>query len=190
MAAEVHDHARLLWGLKSGDDCTAILASCRPGITVNILTGPPAHRADDRTLVGRFLQSEGRKVVCGATTAKIVGQRLGVSLEVEQSESLIAPPTYRLKGVDLVTEGAVTLNQAYNILDEDPTEYEEESGVTHLCDLLHGADRVNIFLGMARNPASGDIAFRQQGILPRIKVVPLLAERLRQQGKLVVVEKF
>jgi hypothetical protein len=141
-------------------------------------------------LVGRFLQSEGRKVVCGATTAKIVGQRLGVSLEVEQSESLIAPPTYRLKGVDLVTEGAVTLNQAYNILDEDPTEYEEESGVTHLCDLLHGADRVNIFLGMARNPASGDIAFRQQGILPRIKVVPLLAERLRQQGKLVVVEKF
>jgi hypothetical protein len=188
LASGVHDWARGLWGAKAGDDCTAIVASCRPGRTVNILTGPPAHRAHDRPLVAKFLQSDGAKVVCGATTAKIVGQKMGVTVQVEQSASLISPPAYKLRGIDLVTEGAVTLNQAYNILDEDPAEYSEESGVTHLCELLHHADRVNIFLGKARNPASADIAFRQQGILPRTTVVPLLAEKLRQRGKLVVLE--
>lgn len=189
LVSEVHDHARMLWGGKRGDDCTAVIAACRPGRIVNLLTGPPANRADDRAVISAFLRSEGAKVVCGATTAKLVGERLGIGLEVEQSQSLIAPPAYRLSGIDLVTEGAVTLNQAYNIIDEDPAGYAEESGVTDLCELLRSADRVNIILGRARNPASDDIAFRQQGILPRTKVVPRLALKLRHQGKLVVLEE-
>lgn len=187
---EVHAQARRLWRPSSGDDCTVVLALCRPGVTVNLLTGPPARRTDDRTLVGRFLKSEGVKVVCGATTARLVGQRLGVSLQVDEGESGIAPPAYRLPGIDLVTEGAVTLNQVFNILDEDPQDCPEESGVTRLCRLLRNADRVNVFLGTARNPATGDIAFRQQGILPRTTIVPLLVERLRQQGKFVTLETF
>ncbi len=190
LASEVHDRARGLWGARARDDCTAIVASCRPGRTVNVFTGPPAHRVHDRALVAKFLQSDGAKVVCGATTAKIVGQKMGTTVEVEESVSLITPLAYRLRGIELVTEGAITLNQVYNILDEDPVEYTEASGVTQLCALLHGADRINIFLGRARNPASNDISFRQQGILPRTKVVPLLAEKLRQRGKLVVLEEF
>jgi hypothetical protein len=78
----------------------------------------------------------------------------------------------------------------FNILDDDPEEYSEESGVTRLCRLLREADRVNIFLGTARNPAAGDLAFRQQGILPRTTIVPLLVDKLRRQGKLVTLEEF
>jgi hypothetical protein len=188
LAAEVHDRARRLWKAHAGDDCTAIMACCRPGRIVNILSGPPTDRASDRAVIARFLRADGAKVVCGATTAKIVGHCVGAPVQVEQATSLIAPPAYRLHGIDLVTEGAVTLNQAYNILDEDPAAYAEQSGVTKLCRLLLEADRINIFLGQARNPAAGDIAFRQQGILQRGKVVPLLAEKLRRQGKLVVLE--
>ena len=190
LATEVHDRARQLWGRQPGDDCTVVLASCRPGRTVNIFTGPPADRSRDREHAARLLRAEGAKVVCGATTAKIVAECAGAPLKVEQSKSLIAPPAYAIKGVDLVTEGAVTLNQAYNILDEDPASYAEQSGVTRLCELLRAADRVNVFLGRARNPASGDISFRQQGILPRATIVPLLADRLRNAGKLVVIEEI
>jgi hypothetical protein len=189
LADEVHDRARRLWRRQAGDDCTAIVASCRPGRTVNILSGPPASREHDRAVIARFLRNDGVKVVCGATTAKIVGRYNGSVVQVEQTTSLIAPPAYRLQGIDLVTEGAVTLNQAYNILDEDPAGYEEQSGVTQLCELLRDADRVNIFLGKAPNPASGDISFRQQGILQRTSVMPLLAEKLRRRGKLVVLEE-
>ena len=51
--------------------------------------------------------------------------------------------------MDLVTEGAVTLNQAYNVLDEDLCDFQEDSGVTELWRILQIADRVNIFVGRA-----------------------------------------
>ena len=76
----------------------------------------------------------------------------------------------------------MTLNQVYNIYDEDPTRYEEYTGVTRLCELLRSADRINLFVGQARNVAEGDISFRQQGILPRSKIVPLLTESSARPG--------
>ena len=103
-------------------------------------------------------------------------------------QSLVAPPRYEIPGIDLVTEGAVTLNQVFNVLDEDMAEFTEDSGVTELCALLHVADRVNITAGGAKNQASGDISFRQCGILTRAHILPLIAEKLRADGKLVVLE--
>lgn len=184
----VHRQARRLWGSKRGDDCTVCLAACREGRVVRVFTGPPANRAQDDAAVGEFLSGEGAKVVCGATTAQIVARRTGKPLHVRQdSLDTIAPPFYALEGIDLVTEGAVTLNQVFNILEEDAGRYEPNSGVTHLARLLKEADRIEFLVGRAPNLAGGDIAFRQQGILPRATIVPLLAERLQAAGKLVLV---
>jgi hypothetical protein len=185
----VHNEARRLW-VESGDDCTVITALCRRGQIVNILTGPPGASSSDVATVRRFMQSEGLKVVCGGTTAEIVARVLGESVVVETNPpSMVAPPRYEIPGVDLVTEGAVTLNQVYNVLDEDLANFTEDSGVTELCALLHVADRVNIFAGSAKNKASGDISFRQCGILTRENIVPLIADKLRTAGKLVVLER-
>ena len=81
----------------------------------------------------------------------------------------------------------MTLNQAYNILEEDPRDFTETSGVTELCVLLRSADRVNILAGKATNPASNDISFRQQGILSRRAIIPLIIDKLKQAGKLVTI---
>ncbi len=107
----------------------------------------------------------------------------------ENPQSLLAPPRYQIEGIGLVTEGAVTLNQLYNVLDEDPSAFEEVSGVTELHALVHAADRINIWIGGAENPATTDISFRQQGILSRHKILPLLAKKLQEMGKLVVVKE-
>jgi hypothetical protein len=185
---QVHREARRLWTV-GGDDCTAVMALCRRGQIVNILTGPPAHKSQDVAMVRRFMKAEGLKIVAGGTTAEIVARVLGHRMSVEQSpQSLVAPPRYEIEGVDLVTEGAVTLNQVYNLLDEDIRHLKEDSGVTELCALLQIADRVNIHMGTARSLADGDISFRQRGILTREAIVPLIADRLRAAGKLVVVE--
>lgn len=174
---------------RGGDDCTAALAYCRRGVILNLLTGPPADRARDAAVVRRWLDAPGLKVVCGGTTAEIVARQLGLPLSIEpHPSSLIAPPRYELPEIDLVTEGAVTLNQAYNLIDEDPAELREDSGVSELVSLLNAADRINIFFGQAENAAARDISFRQQGILTRRRLIPLLAERLRAAGKMVVVE--
>jgi hypothetical protein len=179
-----------LWGGKSHDDCTAVLVDCRPGRVLSLFTGPPIDRSRDDAIVTRFLSAPGLKAVCGATTAKLVQRVHGGKLIVDQSvSSPVAPPAYQLAGIDLVTEGAVTLNQVYNIWDENPAHLESNTGPTRLCRMLHDADRVNIWCGEATNAGNGDITFRQTGVLPRQKIVPLLVDRLRAAGKLVVEEQ-
>ncbi len=186
----VHDEARTLWGRAAGDDCTAVGVICRPGRTVTIFTGPPSAKNLDYRTARRFLLSDGVKVVCGATTAKIVAAHSGAPLDVEQdAKSVLAPPRYSIEGIDLVTEGAVTLTQVYNVLGENPDDFEEESGVSELAELLLSADRIEFIVGSAKNPASDSISFRQRGILSRDVIVPLIAEKLKAMGKLVVVGK-
>lgn len=189
LAQAVHDRARELWEGVGGDDVTVATVLARTGKTLNIFTGPPSAKAQDRPVVSRFLRMEGWKVVAGSTTAEIVAAFLDRELEVQQDvASQLAPPRYYLDGIDLVTEGAITLNQVYNILEEAPDELEEETGVTELYRLLHDADRINFIVGVARNPAHGDIIFRQRGLLTRTNIVPLLVEKLQHLGKLVTVE--
>jgi len=189
LPGELNGRARQHWGVRLGDDCTVVLARCRPGKQLSILTGPPCHPSMDEDFVARFLAGPGWKVVSGATTAKIVARHLGKPLEMDQDDrSMVAPPSYRVDGIDLVTEGAITLTQVYNILEEDPSRYEEWSGVTQFCDLLREADRVHFFVGTASNPANQSIAFQQKGVLPRTRTVPLIRDRLVKAGKLVVVD--
>ena len=186
----VMNQARKLWKKGLGDDCTVVQAMCRPGKTVNILTGPPADPKQDREVVRRFMMMEGAKVVSGGTTAAIVARHLGRQLLMETDpQSTLAPPRYHIEGVDLVTEGAVTLNQVYNVMDEDSGRFDEESGVTQLHELLRSADRIHLLHGTAINPATRDISFLQKGVLTRQSILPLLTEKLEQAGKLVIVEK-
>ena len=175
-------------GNVSRDDMTVVSAHCRPGRTLHILTGPPADKRHDADVVNRFLAADGTKVVCGATTAAIVARVSRRKLTIDREPaSLIAPPKYALAGIDLVTEGAVTLNQLCNILDVPEEDFEETNPVTELADLLARADRVNFILGRGANPANDSMGFRQQGIIKREAIVPVLAKKLRTRGKLVTV---
>ena len=171
-----------------GDDCSVVLAYCRNGQTLNIMTGPPSDKEIDHEIVRQFLALPGLKVVCGGTTAQIVAKYLGEPLQVEQEPtSTIAPPRYAINGIDLVTEGAITLNQMYNIMDEDISKLNEDSGVTELRLLLSVADRVNFVVGGAENNANNDISFLQRGVLSRKVIVPHIIEHLEKDGKLVTV---
>lgn len=172
-----------------GDDCSIVLAHCRNGQTLNILTGPPADREMDNEVVRQFLGLPGLKAVCGGTTAQIMAKYLDEPLQVEQEPtSTIAPPRYAIHGIDLVTEGAITLNQMYNIMDEDISKLNEDSGVTELRLLLGIADRVNFIVGGAENNANQDISFLQRGVLSRKVIIPHIVERLEKDGKLVTVK--
>ncbi|HNY10191.1 MAG TPA: SpoIIE family protein phosphatase [Candidatus Wallbacteria bacterium] len=176
---------------RRGDDTTCALISCRNGNVVNIMTGPPESRDDDAFIAKTFLESDGLKVVCGSSTAGIISRYSRKPLSVDNSsQSMIEPPKYEIEGIDLVTEGAVTLNQVYNILDEESENCDDKnSGVYTLYSLLIFADRINFFVGMSKNMAHSDIVFRQMGVLPRDVIVSLIAEKLRKKGKMVIVDQ-
>jgi hypothetical protein len=187
----VIDEARRLWANELGDDLSVSLIYCRKGNVVNILTGPPSDTSLDSFVVNNFLANDGLKIVCGASTAKIVARVVNKEFQINPNfKSEIAPPDYEIDGIDLVTEGAITLNQLYNVWDENSDKLEKDSPVTVLYSLLNVADRVNIYLGKSKNPASEDISFVQQGILKRDKIVKLLAEKLITEQKLVQIEEF
>ncbi|MFA5418433.1 MAG: SpoIIE family protein phosphatase [Bacteroidales bacterium] len=184
----VHRKAREFWGKAHGDDCTTVLALCRRGITVNVITGPPANKQHDQRFVESFNQMQGIQVVCGGTTSTMVARELKRSLEItENTINTLSPPSYKIDHITLVTEGVITLNQVYNLLGEDTDDLINESAVYELNALLTNADRIHLWIGSSSNPGVGHIQFLQQGILPRKKIVPLIAEKLRSMGKLVVV---
>ncbi|NLO91478.1 MAG: SpoIIE family protein phosphatase [Elusimicrobia bacterium] len=182
--------AEKLCGGDCKDDATAAFYSVRAGNTVHILTGPPANSADDWRFVSQFIGSHGSKAVCGSTTAEIFSRISGAPLRISESANPFEPPESFIDGADMVTEGALTLNQLYNIMDEPTARLDPASPVSRLRLLLDGADRVRFCVGMAENLGHSGIIFRQLNVLPRRTIVPLLAEKLRGKGKLVIIENF
>ena len=157
------DEAKKLWKGELGDDLSVSLLLCRKGRVINIFTGPPSDPSLDITVVNKFLQQDGVKIVCGASTAKITARVMNKPLRINtEYTGDITPPDYDIEGIDLVTEGAVTMNQLYNVWGEDSNKLEKDNPVTIFYSLLSVADRVNIFLGKSINPANEDISFVQQ----------------------------
>ncbi len=185
-ARDVMRQAQVFDGEVSGDDKTVMVACCREGEVVNLFTGPPKDKGQDSRIAGEFLKQDGLKVICGASTADVVSRHCGSRIEVEQRPlSFTTPPRYFIDGIDLVTEGAVTLNQVYNILDEDLTKNSDKSAAADLACMLKASDWLRFTVGHAMNPANADLVFRKQGILPREKIIPLIAGKLEKMGKLV-----
>lgn len=173
-------------GATYGDDTTCVVLFCREAKTLNVLTGPPGNKAHDEKVVKEFMALKGLKVVCGSTTAELVARINGVKVGMNEiSNAYHKPPSYEIPEIDFATEGAITLNQVYNILEESVDKLDKDSSVSELYKLLHSCDTINFIVGTAANPGHESIIFRQMGIFPRGIIVQLLADKLKRIGKLV-----
>lgn len=189
LLSSIQQKAAALNEERCADDATVVWLRCRPAKMLTILTGLPQNRLMDMALVERFMEMPGKKVVCGATTAAAVARILGRTVHIENHTShLVVPPNYHIDGIDLATEGAVTLNQLNNILDIHIDQFDEQNPVTELYDLVTWADRIYFLVGSAKNPANDHLYFTQCGVLNRQKVVSVIAEKLKRKGKTIVVE--
>ncbi|MDP4267139.1 MAG: SpoIIE family protein phosphatase [Bacteroidota bacterium] len=187
LIVEINKRAFELWGRRNGDDCSILYAKSRNGIVLNILTGLPRDKSLDQQYVKNFMSNKGFKVVCGGSTAKVVAREMHRTLQVKPSSNpTITPPNYIIDGIDLATEGIITLNQVYNLLDENIyNPIDPDNPVYKIIDLINNADRINIWTGTTKNEGI-TIEFKQQGILLRNKIIPLIVEKLKMMGKLVV----
>jgi hypothetical protein len=84
----------------------------------------------------------------------------------------------------------ITLNQAYHLLDEDIELFPDASPATELAEYLKNADRINIWLGLAENLNEAAIEIKQQGLRKRQRIIQKIADRLRNQGKLVIINSL
>ena len=195
LAAALSDTVNDLYMKKPGDDSTVLVAEVTPHRVVNMLAGPPKEKADDERMVRDYMRSQGKKVICGGTSAKIVARVLNrkIRTSLTYSDPSI-PPIGFIEGVDLVTEGVLTLTRTLDILQEycekDADSYyfhriDEENGAAMLARLLlEDCTHLKLFIGTAINPA------HQNPNLPadlsiKLKLIDRLAELMVRLGKRV-----
>ncbi len=191
LPASINQKAHELCKGHYDDDTTSLVAWGRDGTTVNILSGPPSNKMLDHDCIHKFIELDGTKIVCGASTAKIVAQVTGKSIELEGDlHDELTPPISKIDGIDLVTEGAITLNQVYNIWDEDRVLMDDNNSAVKLLDAIQFADKIRFMVGTSQNPATKDIKFKQQGLLTRMKIIPLIANKCKADGKQVLMQYY
>ncbi len=105
-----------------GDDTTIAVSRIINRKPVVLFTGPPLNKEDDINVVHELMKSQATKIVCGGTTANIVARVLNKKIDVslEYTDTTL-PPMGRISGIDLVTEGVLTLSRAVALLKQ----YEE-----------------------------------------------------------------
>lgn len=198
LATMLVDECNKLYGYEPGDDATACVVRIRKREPMNILFGPPTHRDDCNRMMSLFFGKEGKHIVCGGTTASIAAKYLRKPLKPSLSfEKSDIPPTAELEGVDLVTEGVITVNRvveyAKDALGENK-KYESWSfkrdGASLISRMLfEEATDINFFVGRAINPA------HQNPDLPinfniKMNLVEELSACLKKMGKRIKVSYF
>ena len=106
-----------LYGQKPGDDTTVAVTRVIRRQVVNIFTGPPSRKEDDERVVHDFMKQEGKKVICGGTSANVASRVLKREIVtlVKHADPKI-PPMATMEGLDLVTEGVLTIGSALDLL--------------------------------------------------------------------------
>lgn len=173
-----------------GDDSTALVVKMRYPQQLTLFTGPPADSSRDREYVQRILSEAGKKVVCGGTTAQIVSKMTECPLKVEMTcHDPRIPPIGYLNGIDLVTEGVLTLNAAVDRLADTKAlrNSTKQDGATLLAKLLYDADKIKIFAGLAVNPAHQNPCFPIQMNI-KVQVLNKLKLVLEAKGKDVTIK--
>ena len=192
------DECFKLYGGKPGDDATACIVRIRKREPMNILFGPPSNRDDANRMMSLFFSKEGKHIICGGTTSSIAAKYLGkpikASLDFTQSD---VPPTAEIEGVDLVTEGVITVNKVVEYANDylgENKHYEHWSikrdGASLISRLLfEEATDINFYVGRAINPA------HQNPDLPinfsiKMNLVEELSTSLKKMGKRIKVSYF
>ena len=192
------DECDKLYENQPADDTTACVVKIRKREPMNILFGPPLNRDDTERMMSLFFSKEGKHIVCGGTTSSIVAKHLRKKITVSTDfEPGGVPPISYIDGVDLVTEGVITMNKVVEYAQDylgDNQLFEhwnfKKDGASQICRLLfEEATDINLFVGTAMNPA------HQNPNMPinfniKLKIVSELSDCLKKMGKRVKVSYF
>ena len=199
LATMLVDECDREYGHKPTDDATACILKVRKREPVNILFGPPRNRDDSNRMMTLYFSKAGKHIICGGTTASIAAKYLRKEVRVNMAldEESDVPPISEIDGVDLVTEGVITMSRVVEYAKDSLEENElyEKWGFGHdgaslICRMLfEEATDVNFYVGRAVNPA------HQNPDLPisfniKMQLVKELTEYLGKMGKRVKVSYF
>ncbi len=193
------DECNKLYEGEPGDDTTVAAVRIRERSPVNLLFGPPSDPKDATKMMTLFFSKEGKKIVCGGTTSKIAADYLHetITTSIDYGSDPDIPPIGHVKGIDLVTEGVITMSRVVQYAKEFLNNSDltnmwslQTDGASLIAQMLFEyATDINFFVGKAINPA------HQNPDLPitfgiKIQLVHELSECLEKMGKQIKVMYF
>lgn len=142
-------------GDRAKDDITCAVIYFRRPRRLLLVTGPPFARESDAFIAEKVSSFPGKCIIAGGTTAGIVARELGRQINMDLSDlDPRIPPTSHMPGVDLVTEGSITLARVVEMLENGEEETEKRSnGATRIHELLLNSDIVELLVGSRINEA-------------------------------------
>lgn len=164
IAAMLCDTCSRLYVGRPGDDTTVAAVRIIDKKVVTLYSGPPVDPSNDARLVADFMAAEGKKIVAGGSSANIVSRELNRPLVpcIDYVDPNI-PPIATIPGIDLVTEGVLTLKVVLDILRlyyAEPTSMEllnrldSKNGASLIAKMLiEECTHFNMFIGQKINPA-------------------------------------
>ncbi len=198
LSAVLLEKCAMLYGNQFGDDTSVCVLRVRKREVVNILIGPPSNHDDCQKMMALFFGKEGKHIVCGGTTSTLAAEYLNkpliTSLQYHVND---VPPIAMLEGVDLVTEGVLTVHKTVQYAKDFISENDDykvwscgKDGASQIARLLfEQASDINFFVGKAINPA------HQNPQLPltfniKMQLIEELATCLEKMGKQIKVNYF
>jgi len=189
-----------LYAQMPGDDTTVVAVKVRKPSKVSVMVGPPANLEQDSYVVNRFISQEGKKVVCGGTTSQIVSRELGKELIASLNYfSPDIPPSAEIEGIDLTTEGVLTISKTLGLIKkyvsfdstlQDVSIMNKPDAVSRLAKiLLLDSTTIHFFVGRALNPAHQNPDFPLNMSI-KLKLVEEIANHLKSYGKNVILEYY
>ncbi len=143
-----------------------------------VCSGPPFEQTSDASLAALINSYQGTKLVCGGTTAKIIARELKRDITVHMKRDISGlPPTSSIEGIDLVTEGVLTLSKAKRALENLKT---GESLATEGTDfivagMLLAHDKIDFIVGTGVKPVH-----QNSNVPVELEVRRLLIKRLAE----------
>ena len=191
----------LYQGLPGDDSTVAVAKILKPKESI-VMVGPPKNKEDDDVVCKRLMSATGKKIVCGGTTSQVVARYLHEEIMIDDLLSFEGdvPPIARIRGIDLVTEGVLTLGKTLNYLKEcaKSNEYlrkfmeaDQHDGAYLLAlMLIRDCSAIRFMIGTADNIAHASINYSPISLDRKIRLVEKMGDALKKLGKIVIIEKY
>ena len=142
---------------KANDDITCAVIAVRKPNRALLVTGAPRQKSSDKRLAEIVRDYEGKTIVCGGTTSKIVARELGRDIKADRRPAGKLPPGALIEGVDLVTEGMLTLTEVAERLEGKVLLKDmPEDSAKRIIGILREMDQLEIIMGTQINNDTDD----------------------------------
>ncbi len=135
------------------DDMTCAVMYYRKPRQILLMTGPPFRESSDAAWAQKLIDFSGRKIVCGGTTANILARELNLPIQTRLKPSGGLPAMSVMKGVNLVTEGILTLTRVVSLLEKNEV---DNSPASAIVEELKNHDVICLCVGTKVNEAHQD----------------------------------